>query len=218
MRSGGAHRRGAQQGPRPVGARRGGTRSAGRGRHRGGGAGGGGGLRGPRAGDPGAVHGRCRDRRGVDGGTRRLGGAVAGVRLVRLVRVVRGAGRRLLPLCARRAGIQVRPSGGTSMSPGATSVPSPRPGRDNSRSAHLRLVEGGVGRLRIPTPRTGHRGLVSTRTAVLGIVLALCGIGLVMVLSASAYTSLQYYGSVWTIFERQILWMGLGAIAFFGAI
>ncbi len=104
------------------------------------------------------------------------------------------------------------------MSPGATSVPSPRPGRENIPSAHLRLVEGGVGRLRIPTPRAGHRDLVSTRTAVLGIVLALCGIGLVMVLSASAYTSLQYYGSVWTIFERQVLWMGLGAIAFLGAI
>ena len=37
-------------------------------------------------------------------------------------------------------------------------------------------------------------------------------------LSASAYTSLQFYGSVWTIFERQVLWMGLGAIAFFGTI
>ena len=34
-----------------------------------------------------------------------------------------------------------------------------------------------------------------------------------MVLSASAYTSLQYYGSVWTIFERQVLWIALGAIA-----
>jgi len=34
-----------------------------------------------------------------------------------------------------------------------------------------------------------------------------------MVLSASAYTSLQYYGSVWTIFERQVLWMALGTIA-----
>ncbi len=34
-----------------------------------------------------------------------------------------------------------------------------------------------------------------------------------MVLSASAYTSLEFYGSVWTIFERQVLWMGLGVIA-----
>ena len=39
-----------------------------------------------------------------------------------------------------------------------------------------------------------------------------------MVLSASAYTSLQYYGSVWTIFERQLLWMGLGVIAFVGTV
>jgi len=57
---------------------------------------------------------------------------------------------------------------------------------------------------------------VSTSAALLVVIVALCGVGLVMVLSASAYTSLQYYGSVWTIFERQLLWMGLGAIAFVG--
>jgi cell division protein FtsW len=45
----------------------------------------------------------------------------------------------------------------------------------------------------------------------------LCAVGLVMVLSASAYTSLQDYGSVWTIFERQVLWMALGTIALFAA-
>ena len=38
-----------------------------------------------------------------------------------------------------------------------------------------------------------------------------------MVLSASAYTSLVDYGSVWTIFERQVLWMALGGIAMFAA-
>jgi cell division protein FtsW len=42
---------------------------------------------------------------------------------------------------------------------------------------------------------------------------ALCGTGLVMVLSASAYTSLVEDGSVWTIFLRQVLWMALGGIA-----
>jgi len=57
---------------------------------------------------------------------------------------------------------------------------------------------------------------VPTRTAVLGIVGTLCAIGLVMVLSASAYTSLQYYGSVWSIFERQVLWMALGVLALWG--
>jgi cell division protein FtsW len=60
--------------------------------------------------------------------------------------------------------------------------------------------------------------VVSTRTAVLGLVGALCVIGLVMVLSASAYTSLRYYGSVWTIFERQVLWMGVGALALVGTV
>jgi len=78
----------------------------------------------------------------------------------------------------------------------------------------LRLVEADRGRSREPTVAVGRRDAVSTRTALLGIVIALCAIGLVMVLSASAYTSLQYYGSVWYIFERQVLWMGLGAIAF----
>jgi cell division protein FtsW len=50
---------------------------------------------------------------------------------------------------------------------------------------------------------------------VLLVVGGLCAVGLIMVLAASAYTSLQYYGSVWTIFERQVLWMGLGAIALY---
>jgi cell division protein FtsW len=59
---------------------------------------------------------------------------------------------------------------------------------------------------------------VRTRTALLVVVGILCAAGLVMVLSASAYTSLQYYGSVWTIFERQLLWMGLGVIALWAAV
>jgi cell division protein FtsW len=58
--------------------------------------------------------------------------------------------------------------------------------------------------------------VLPTRQAIFGLVTALCAVGLVMVLSASAYTSLQYYGSVWYIFERQLLWMGLGAIVFVG--
>jgi len=100
------------------------------------------------------------------------------------------------------------------MTAGATPSRSPRPGRDGPPSPYLRLVEADRGRSREPTVAVGRRDAVSTRTALLGIVIALCAIGLVMVLSASAYTSLQYYGSVWYIFERQVLWMGLGAIAF----
>jgi cell division protein FtsW len=55
---------------------------------------------------------------------------------------------------------------------------------------------------------------ISTKSALTGVILALCGVGLVMVLSASAWTSLSLNGSVWTIFERQALWMGIGATAF----
>jgi cell division protein FtsW len=54
----------------------------------------------------------------------------------------------------------------------------------------------------------------STRAALVAVVAALCAVGLVMVLSASAYTSLVDYGSVWSIFERQVLWMALGALCF----
>jgi cell division protein FtsW len=58
---------------------------------------------------------------------------------------------------------------------------------------------------------------LSTATGLAVVVSALCVVGLVMVLCASAYTSLQYYGSAWTIFERQVLWMALGAGAMVGA-
>ena len=109
------------------------------------------------------------------------------------------------------------------MSTGATPAPAPRPRRDDPRregrpSVHLRVVQGLGARPRGIAPGIRGRDVVSTRTAILGVVAALCCIGLVMVLSASAYTSLQYYGSVWTIFERQLLWMGLGAIAFVGTV
>ncbi len=57
----------------------------------------------------------------------------------------------------------------------------------------------------------GRTRLPSTRSMVLGVVVGLCAIGTVMVLSASAYTSLVDYRSVWSIFERQVLWMVLGA-------
>jgi cell division protein FtsW len=64
-------------------------------------------------------------------------------------------------------------------------------------------------------PRRGtRRALLSTQQAIVALVGTLCAVGLIMVLSASAYTSLQFYGSVWTIFERQVLWMVLGTMAF----
>ncbi|MHB8682400.1 MAG: putative lipid II flippase FtsW [Acidimicrobiales bacterium] len=75
--------------------------------------------------------------------------------------------------------------------------------------APLRVVKGG----RSPAPAR-WLSTVSTRAALVWITGALCVVGLVMVLCASAYTSLQYYGSVWTIFERQLLWMAIGTLAF----
>jgi cell division protein FtsW len=81
----------------------------------------------------------------------------------------------------------------------------PRPGL---AGRHLRAVE---------RPATEDRvAFFTTRSAIVTVVVALCGIGLVMVLSASAWTSLTLNGSVWTIFVRQALWMGVGLLAFGG--
>ncbi|MGH9017930.1 MAG: putative lipid II flippase FtsW [Acidimicrobiales bacterium] len=100
------------------------------------------------------------------------------------------------------------------MSPAARVSPTPEEGEAAPR---LRVLEGGGRRRRLrPTGGAERRpDRVSTRTALLVLVCSLCGIGLVMVLAASAYTSLVDYGSVWTIFTRQVLWMGLGFIALF---
>ena len=88
-----------------------------------------------------------------------------------------------------------------------------RLGRDRGRRAPaLTLLRGG-GADRARRRLAG----MPTRSALVWVVALLCVIGLVMVLCASAYTSLVDYGSVWTIFERQVLWMGLGALGFFVA-
>lgn len=79
------------------------------------------------------------------------------------------------------------------------------------RRPALTLLTGG----RAPRDVAGDR--VRTSTALMWVIGALCVIGLVMVLCASAYTSLQYYGSVWTIFERQVLWMAIGSVVMYGA-
>lgn len=46
---------------------------------------------------------------------------------------------------------------------------------------------------------------------LLAAIVALCLIGVVMVLSASSVTALQERGSTWFFFRRQLMWMGLGA-------
>jgi cell division protein FtsW len=101
------------------------------------------------------------------------------------------------------------------MSVDPRSAPAPAAQPEHRPRAHLQVVEAkGAGDGRARSRPRAPRPSVSTQAAIVGLVIALCAIGLVMVLSASAYTSLQYYGSVWTIFERQMLWMGLGAVVF----
>jgi cell division protein FtsW len=51
----------------------------------------------------------------------------------------------------------------------------------------------------------------SAYVLLLGLVAVLCVVGLVMVLSASSVEALKAYGSAWYFFERQVLWVGLGA-------
>ncbi|HXW31992.1 MAG TPA: putative lipid II flippase FtsW [Acidimicrobiales bacterium] len=79
----------------------------------------------------------------------------------------------------------------------------------------LTVLSGGATRA---TPKRWLAGEgPSTRLLLIWVVAILCACGVVMVLCASAYTSLVEYGSVWTVFERQLLWMTVGAVAFYGA-
>ncbi len=54
---------------------------------------------------------------------------------------------------------------------------------------------------------------VPTASLLLGLVIALCASGLVMVGSASTVVSLATYGSPWAILVREVIWMLVGAIA-----
>lgn len=60
-------------------------------------------------------------------------------------------------------------------------------------------------------PSVGTRG---PAVLLVAVVVVLNVIGVVMVLSASAVVSLGTYGSPWHVFERQLLWTALGAVAF----
>ncbi len=80
------------------------------------------------------------------------------------------------------------------------------------------------------TPATSRRGARGTRTSngrkvatvqrrsplyllLLVAVVALCLIGVVMVLSASSVTALQDHDNTWYFFKRQLIWMGVGVAA-----
>jgi cell division protein FtsW len=46
------------------------------------------------------------------------------------------------------------------------------------------------------------------------LVAILCLIGVVMVLSASSIASLRQFGSPWHFFDRQLMWLAIGSVAF----
>ncbi len=61
-----------------------------------------------------------------------------------------------------------------------------------------------------PVRRSGYLLMVA-------VVAMLCLVGLVMVLSASSVASLRSFGTPWRYFERQGMYLGAGAVAFFAA-
>lgn len=69
-----------------------------------------------------------------------------------------------------------------------------------------------------PKPGAGgssaRRGHSADYVLLVSIVLVLCVAGLVMVLSASAVASLQLYGTPWSFFERQGVYLVIGTVAF----
>ena len=65
----------------------------------------------------------------------------------------------------------------------------------------------------IPVRRIASLGF-STRAGLIGVVLALCGSRTRDGAVGIGVDIAQLNGSVWTIFERQALWMGIGLIAF----
>ncbi|MEY2453904.1 MAG: cell division protein FtsW [Acidimicrobiaceae bacterium] len=61
-----------------------------------------------------------------------------------------------------------------------------------------------------PRPRIANSGFV----ALFAVIVVLNLIGLVMVLSASSVTALHSEGSSYYYFERQLLWLAVGSVAF----
>ncbi len=89
----------------------------------------------------------------------------------------------------------------------------PRPDRPLARRTESAPAAERPAALRAITEPRPSRFPTST---CLGVLLAaLCLIGLVMVGSASPIISMSLYGSSWGILIRQVMWMGLGAIAFY---
>jgi cell division protein FtsW len=63
-------------------------------------------------------------------------------------------------------------------------------------------------------PARRPSGPSGTQWLLVVLVAILCLIGVVMVLSASSIVSLQHFGSPWYFFERQLMWLAIGAVGF----
>jgi len=59
---------------------------------------------------------------------------------------------------------------------------------------------------------------ISTATWLIGLVVVLCAIGVVMVGSASSVISMSLYGTPWSIFFKDLVWVVAGIIVFIVAI
>lgn len=80
-----------------------------------------------------------------------------------------------------------------------------------SRVRALARVPGSI--LGAGSPAVARGGRSNGFVLLLSLTLALDLIGLVMVLSASSVEALARYGSSWVFFEKQLLWVVLGAVA-----
>jgi len=67
---------------------------------------------------------------------------------------------------------------------------------------------------RAASPRPRRAPTSSTYVLLLAVFVVLNLIGLVMVLSASSVTALQYEGSSYYYFERQLVWLAVGTVLF----
>ena len=71
---------------------------------------------------------------------------------------------------------------------------------------------------RTGAPRSGVSADADSGSVLLVAVVAmLCTIGLMMVLSASSVEGLRSYGGAWVFFQRQLIWVTIGAVVLAGA-
>jgi cell division protein FtsW len=85
-----------------------------------------------------------------------------------------------------------------------TRPPRPKPERRRAPSTKAKLP---------PGPPADDSGWV----LLAAIVAMLCTIGLMMVLSASSVEALRSYGGAWVFFQRQLVWVAIGAVVLAGA-